>query len=83
MFTLLEVMKRSLFENYDLCIPVSRAVVAGIFSGDFYLENGYVYEDLDEMPFDVWDEELWSFVHATGRAYWDGLRWENEYEHEI
>lgn len=38
------------------------------------VENGVLYVYLDEMPFDH------DGRHATGRAYWDGIRWWNEYD---
>lgn len=38
-----------------------------------------------EMPFDLWDESTWSFIHPTGRAIWSSTRyvcggWVKEYE---
>ena len=40
---------------------------------------------LENMPYDLWDENSWSFIHATGRAIWSSTRypsggWVTEYE---
>ncbi len=40
---------------------------------------------LEDMPYDLWDESTWSFIHATGRAIWSSTRypnggWVTEYE---
>lgn len=75
-------MVAGLYDHHTLCTPITPEIVTAVYAGDLYIENGYIYEDLDTMPFDAWDEDTWSFVHATGRAYWDGAKWWNEYEDE-
>lgn len=40
---------------------------------------------LENMPYDLWDENSWSFIHATGQAIWSSTRypsgdWVVEYE---
>lgn len=64
------------------CTPITFGIAVGVITGELYVEKGWVYEDLDYMPFDYWDSDTWSFVHATGRSYWDGSRWMDEYEEE-
>lgn len=50
----------------------------------YYIEDGILYHELDKMPFDVWDESKWQFIHATGREYWneEAQNWYNEYEED-
>lgn len=55
-------------------------IQTGLADGTYYMEGGVVFHELEEMPFDYWDESIWNFRHATGREYWDGSRWWVEYE---
>lgn len=81
MFTMYEVMVKALYDNMGLCTPVPyEGIVTGVFSGELYIEHGVVFHDLEEMPFDIWDDDIWRFRPATGREYFDGEYWCNEYE---
>lgn len=60
-------------------------------NGNIYNENheevweGFKEGDvllLENMPFDLWDESTWSFIHATGVAIYTGRGWSNQYENE-
>ena len=47
-------------------------------------EYGVLCHHLDEMPFDRWDENKWSFVHATGWEYLESNGdWVTEYEDDM
>ena len=74
-----DVMFAAIQKQAD-CAPITFGIAEGVITGELYIENGYVFEDLDYMPFDRFDEDRWELVHATGRAYWDGSRWWEEYD---
>lgn len=77
--TLYDRMVAGLYDHHDLCVPVTPEVVVAVYAGDVYIENGYVFADLDKMPSCVWDESIWDFRTPTGREYFDGARWWIEY----
>ena len=75
-----DAMVRGLYEHHGLETPVTPEIVKAVYAGDAYIERGYVYADLDKMPFAVWDEDIWGFRNPTGREYFDGNKWWTEYE---
>lgn len=66
----------------EMCLPTPDEIIAlvWVYPDEYFTEYGYVYQWCDEMPFDVWDEDVWDFRHATGRMFWNGDAFEVEYE---
>ena len=72
--SIMDAMIDCVYNKLGVITEVTPEIVICIFSGDLYVEpDGYIYEDLDEMPFD------YEGRHATGRAFYDGERFWNEY----
>lgn len=53
-------------------------------SSRFYMEDGILFHDLDEVPFDKYEDGT-GFIHATGREWWDENHqiWLTEYEEVV
>lgn len=78
--SIMDAMIDCVYGKLGVVTEVTPHIVICVFSGDLYVgTDGYVYNELEYVPYDMWDEDIWDFKKATGREYYDGERWWPEY----